>query len=53
MGGVLVFEIRSAAYPQKRMMVEFMGPTAQTIVGWVKQDFFKKHSLQTLNPRPL
>ena len=53
MGGALVFEVHSAVARRKTLMVKFMGPTAQMIVGGVKQDFLKEHSLQTLNLRPL
>ena len=53
MGRALVFEVHSAVARRKTLMVKFMGPTAHMIVGGVKQDFLKKHSPQTLNPRPL
>ena len=53
MKDALVFEIRSAAARRKLLMIKWVGPTAQVIVGGVKQDLFKKHSLQTPNPKHL
>ena len=50
MGGALVFEVHSAAYSRKIMLVKSMGPTAQMIVGGVKHFLKTKYSLQTLNP---
>jgi hypothetical protein len=52
-GGTLILEIRSAAAKRKISLIRLMGPTAQVIVGGVKQDLKRKHSLQTLNPKPL
>ena len=39
--------------PAQISMIRLMGPTAQVIVGGVKQDSKRKHSLQTLNCKPL
>ena len=52
MGGALVFEVRSAAAPRKRLMVKLLGPTAQVIAGEVKPSQGNLCSLQTLNPKP-
>ena len=53
MGGALVFEVRSAAAPQRILKIRLTGPTARVIAGGVKPKLEKPYSLQTFNPTPV